>query len=699
MSYAAEIYKSLQSDGFEFPPKDPLEMVASSAAAFETRTTPEWIDGDVCLRCRTAFSTFNRKHHCRNCGNVFCAQCSTKRMPLPWFGIGQDVRVCDGCFSRKAPPKAGGGGAGASSTSKAPSSPGLNRSKSSAVTSTGRGGAGNAHQRSNTLGSKPKSSTSRKEEEDLELAISLSLEASRGAGGRENYRPPGFVPSSTSAPSKPPARSSSTSKPDAGRKPEGTDAVDDPDLAAAIAASLQDWAPPQPSAPAGMGAEDPTGGRRTPTMSGDEYARHRAAPGAQFSAPTERAAEPAKIATLPSVDLPVKDIDAILTFSQEVAQFDAALSSGQAPRGTQPPQATQGLFEKSSGARPRLVRGLNEAEKRHRALVAMHEKLTEAVKMYDRLLDAQLAGGMQDWSINDRSAQPVQHDVRQGAAGRYTHSQAPQASPQASARYPMSPDAPPASSLYPSMPSAPVHQPHSHPSYATHQPQHEQEYAHYAQQQAQQGPGSYFVPHEGSMAQGSAVTPSESGYSRGGYPGPAGSVAEYSEPDASISSANGYGGVGQPGAPHAYAQQYGAAHQQEGYHVQQYQQHPPSHQPAYEAMSPGHQGENLPNDWNIPIQARGEAAQQQQQQQYYAQQQGHESYPHNQQQAYMQSGFGAETPNSGPTNGYFPTNNYNGARVSSPPQSISVQSYSKMDSPHQQWASHRPTAEASLIDL
>ncbi len=104
MSYITDIYKQLKSDSkFDFPPLDPNAV--ASAALVETLTAPEWVDGEVCMRCRTAFTTFNRKHHCRNCGNVFCQQCSSHNMALPWFGIGQDVRVCDGCHTRKGPPK------------------------------------------------------------------------------------------------------------------------------------------------------------------------------------------------------------------------------------------------------------------------------------------------------------------------------------------------------------------------------------------------------------------------------------------------------------------------------------------------------------------------------------------------------------------------------------------------------------------
>lgn len=57
-----------------------------------------WVpDGDApdCGSCGSGFNLFNRRHHCRACGDVFCNKCSN----LTWEYSGERVRVCEECHS------------------------------------------------------------------------------------------------------------------------------------------------------------------------------------------------------------------------------------------------------------------------------------------------------------------------------------------------------------------------------------------------------------------------------------------------------------------------------------------------------------------------------------------------------------------------------------------------------------------------
>lgn len=66
---------------------------------------PEWVPdiaAPACMRCDAHFTAFRRRHHCRNCGKVFCASCSSNSIPLPRFGQLKPVRVCDECFQTTA---------------------------------------------------------------------------------------------------------------------------------------------------------------------------------------------------------------------------------------------------------------------------------------------------------------------------------------------------------------------------------------------------------------------------------------------------------------------------------------------------------------------------------------------------------------------------------------------------------------------
>ncbi|XP_037910013.1 RUN and FYVE domain-containing protein 2 isoform X2 [Hermetia illucens] len=62
-----------------------------------------WIpdkDATHCKGCSREFSMTRRKHHCRNCGEVFCHNCSEQAASLPneRGQMGKPVRVCDTCW-------------------------------------------------------------------------------------------------------------------------------------------------------------------------------------------------------------------------------------------------------------------------------------------------------------------------------------------------------------------------------------------------------------------------------------------------------------------------------------------------------------------------------------------------------------------------------------------------------------------------
>ncbi|XP_064105704.1 lateral signaling target protein 2 homolog isoform X5 [Macrobrachium nipponense] len=90
-------------DGVELSPSSsPLDRGSdSSRRRPRVQEPPAWIpdqDAPRCMSCGASFTMVRRRHHCRNCGKVFCAHCSQHAVPLPHFGIWKAVRVCNVCF-------------------------------------------------------------------------------------------------------------------------------------------------------------------------------------------------------------------------------------------------------------------------------------------------------------------------------------------------------------------------------------------------------------------------------------------------------------------------------------------------------------------------------------------------------------------------------------------------------------------------
>ncbi|KAJ8538249.1 hypothetical protein K7X08_014789 [Anisodus acutangulus] len=61
-----------------------------------------WVPDEAvskCTACGSAFNAFVRKHHCRNCGDIFCDKCTQGRTALTADENAPVVRVCDRCMA------------------------------------------------------------------------------------------------------------------------------------------------------------------------------------------------------------------------------------------------------------------------------------------------------------------------------------------------------------------------------------------------------------------------------------------------------------------------------------------------------------------------------------------------------------------------------------------------------------------------
>lgn len=157
------------------------------------------------MRCRTPFTFTNRKHHCRNCGNCFDQQCSTKSLPLPHLGILAPVRVDDGCYAKLTDKSSKGGAPSPLPQDRSPTYPYKTRSTSAMQPRNAR--VDDAF------------------DEDLKKALAMSLEEVK------NYSK-GYVPPTVNGPDA--KVNGSSTAPTNGAEDE------DEDLKAAIAASLAD---------------------------------------------------------------------------------------------------------------------------------------------------------------------------------------------------------------------------------------------------------------------------------------------------------------------------------------------------------------------------------------------------------------------------------------------------------------------------
>ena len=189
------------------------------------------------MRCRTAFTFTNRKHHCRNCGGVFCGSCSSKTLPLPHLGIVQPVRVDDGCYQKLT-----------------------DRSRGTPVPK-----GFDAAKPAKTLyqGMQPRDARVMEDsfDADLKRALEMSLEEASAPQGQ------GYVPPAQARQRTPMSNGkSSVSKP----LPQPQEEEDDPELKAAIEASLRDMEEQKKKHSAALKQQASSNGTSKPVPKPDE---------------------------------------------------------------------------------------------------------------------------------------------------------------------------------------------------------------------------------------------------------------------------------------------------------------------------------------------------------------------------------------------------------------------------------------------
>ncbi|KAJ2006650.1 Vacuolar protein-sorting-associated protein 27 [Coemansia thaxteri] len=421
MGYASGVFERMKRSGYSFPKLD----VMASGAMVDTASAPEWEDSAVCQRCRTGFTFTNRKHHCRHCGKCFCNDCSSNTTPIPKFAIYDPVRVCHGCYLRLK--------------KIVPDSDSVPTAVQSQA-STSRPAAATATFSSPNIND---------DDEDLKRAIELSLQESQARPNYADYtlqgRPSSAAQYSAPAPAAAPApapafaaQASTTRYPAVSSEPfpltsatanEPDADEDDPDLRAAIEASLRDI--PENSVPDYLGV--PAGRRYSAQAPVDMQAG-------------EEEENAVLSAFMPSGDVGSDDESGPLTATEweNVHLFEALLlrirDSGQDIRND---SQVQYLHENIEQLRPRITGAIDGVEHKHKEFVKLHDRIITAIKIYDQLLDKRLRSNTYlSVGSSAQNAMPSVHPAPQSMypavpAQQATYSPAPQPpfQPWASSQY------------------------------------------------------------------------------------------------------------------------------------------------------------------------------------------------------------------------------------------------------------------------
>lgn len=181
---------------------------------------------------------------------------------------------------------------------------------------------------------------------ELQRAIQLSLEEVGAAGPKR----PGYVPSASPWQSSEPPLIDRASYPKSSSQSQPEE-EDDPDLRAAIEASLREANAPKPSAPLGI---------ETPRTEQSSF-NYGMTPSYAQSYPPHSTTPKPTVPTLPNYDLEPLEEDAILTFSQTVEQLQQ-----QGGRDLSRYPAVTELYDKANSLRPKLAMSLSDTGRKER---------------------------------------------------------------------------------------------------------------------------------------------------------------------------------------------------------------------------------------------------------------------------------------------------------------------------------------------
>ncbi|PVU85481.1 hypothetical protein BB559_006987 [Furculomyces boomerangus] len=336
LAYAVEAYERLKRQGRGY--KKATEII--TPAVIETSEPPEWIDSNTCMRCRTPFTFSNRKHHCRRCGKCYCNDCSNNYIPIPNFGIYEDVRVCNSCYLMAK---------------------NVTRNFSSLDISKG----------DDTKPKQPKvksvEPTISKEDEDLKKAIELSLKETKIVD-----KPPVYV------------------------SPSSYDEREEIDLKTAIEASLRESTPYSSTVNQSHTQRDQShpfsnnvDGFGYPQFN-DPYIYSDANADKHGYNNNDDSVAPVNENEPDTVD---DDQSLTNTEMEDINLFKSLLEQIQSQgRDIRNSQQTQYLYESVGEIRPKIQSAINNVDEKYQKLLRLHERIMTAVKIYDQLLDNHLSG-------------------------------------------------------------------------------------------------------------------------------------------------------------------------------------------------------------------------------------------------------------------------------------------------------------------